>query len=344
MNRRARRRPKSGSNVRPAESLERRFLFASVSIDTASSPITKITIEDTGEFQFNTNQVFEQVAGTGQVYQTGGDKPYSAFFLRTDDDGKLYGNQVVLGFATSFVPTGTQSRRTETDGTEVIVSTFEPSDGAPFLITQEVTYTPGQSFFSVNNTIQNAGNQPLAFSLFAYADVNPRGRGVYDDTLGAVASIDADGQPTIVIDPLDGATVADFHQADEFFTITDQIGTPGSTLDFTAANPQPPGTEQVDTGIALQWFGESIAAGGSALYAFRGGIQPVDGAPTPAATPHARSRASAPSARSTRRRETSSSFTTTPPAAAASTRPPSARTTSSSTAPASPRPTASPPR
>src|SRR5688572_19370827 len=101
----SRRRPRN------LESLEPRLLMASQVIDTPSSPITQITIEDTGEFQFKTTQVFQQVAGDGQVYQSSGGKPFSSVLLRTED-GTIYGNTTVLGVAVPFVPVTQQSRTT----------------------------------------------------------------------------------------------------------------------------------------------------------------------------------------------------------------------------------------
>lgn len=278
--RRRRRFSSSHSNSSQArrglEALEPRVLFAQT-IDTPDSPITQIAIEDTGEFQFKSTQVFEQNAGTGQIYQFDGSKPLSSIFLRTED-GTVYGNSSVVFSAIPFTPVGSQTRTTG-GGTEVITSTFAPSDGAPFTITQTVEYTPGNVFFFVENSVQNTGNSQLVFSFFAYADPNPRGRSLYDPDLGAIASIDSAGQPTVVIDPLDSTstTAAEFHEGGFYSDVTSKIGTVGGTLAFSPQDPQPPDLTEQDTGIALQWAFDFIDPGASALYAFTVGNDPVGG-------------------------------------------------------------------
>ena len=264
---------------RPIERLEQRILFANQLITNAGSPIREISIEDTGEFQFKTDQVFEESAGDGQIYQFS--KPLSSVFVRTEADGFVYGNTSIISNAFPFVSLEPQTIEDLGDGEKLITSVFGPQGGF-FEIVQEVTYSPGSVFFRVENRLISLTSIPFDYSIFAYADVNPRGTGLYDPSLGAIASIDADGQPTVVLDPLDGTSVtpSTFHEEGFYSDVRDKIQN-GLNLGFTPEFPQPPGFEESDNAVALQWGPDNVPGFGDGLYAFTVGIDPVGGGSEP---------------------------------------------------------------
>jgi uncharacterized delta-60 repeat protein len=271
---------------RAVESLESRLLFAQT-LTNPGAPIREIIIEETGEFQFKTDQTFTQNAGDGQIYQSA--VPLSGFFVRTESgtqtDGQVYGNTSVVSSAIPFVVLGTQVVRTTAGGGQAIDSSFGPADGL-FRIDQSVFYTPGDTFFQVAHRLVNLSPNTFTYSVFAYADVNPRGTGLYDPDLGAIASIDEDGQPSVVLDPVDGntggsITDAEFHEEGFYSDIVNKILTPGVDLGFTPQFFQPPDFEESDNAVAIQWGDDFVPAGGDGLYSFNLGINPVGGGTTP---------------------------------------------------------------
>lgn len=259
------------------------MLLASQTIDTPAEPITQIRIEDTGEFQFKTDQTFQPQAGNAQIAQNSGEKPRSGIFIRTAD-GKVYGNPLLVPGAIPFVSAGPQTKDTFnlSDGrTEYqIITPLNPSDGASFQLTESALYDSGNLFVGIGSSVAFSGPGQFDFSVFAVVDVNPLGKGTFDPVFESVASIGGDGQTHFVLDPqVDAPFDADFHEDAPIATIVDRIQN-GGDLAFTTANPQPTSPDVRDDALAVEWAGESTTANPDVVrgYSFFVGIDPVGAA------------------------------------------------------------------
>jgi len=275
------------------EGLEDRKLLATpaVQITNPAGPITDIVAGVDGSFQvfytgFTNGQFYPPNdfvgGGGGGVGGVGGGSNTTAdagFYVRHAD-------RVVDGIDTPYASSSTMAKPwtavSQAQSGNSVTSTFNNSaDGETadkVLVTQTVTYTPGQQYFTRTHLVKNTGTAAETLDLFDAGDIylanSDAGVGLVtggsDPSHVAIGGTDRTGSYNIFFQARSapGLTNATNYEASRFNTIWSTIG---GSLDFnntanTPTSPNPPYTgdpNYYDNGAGLEWRAVTIPAGGS---------------------------------------------------------------------------------
>ncbi len=267
------------------DELEVKRLLASVSLLNPAGPIASITVADDGSFQ-----VLRTDFPGGQVYPSSMSPGDAGLFLR-HPDGTVVGFDAFGRAATHYRSNAGSTRSyslhalslgLSDDGDRVILLADNRGDGNAlgqyFQLTQVTSYTSGDDFFRVDNTIINLGANTLTLDVFAAADLyladHDQGVGYLDASTGAVGGADLSGTYNIFVQPnTAGGLAPSGFQGGHYQGIWRAIGE-GRHLNNAVPLPAgpPPWTRDdlsyLDNGAALEWQGVTVAPGSTARISY----------------------------------------------------------------------------
>ena len=227
----------------------------------SSGPLTKITVGPDGSFQ-----VYHASFVSGQVYPPLFAPADTGFFVRQSDG-------TVNGLNMSNRPSAADNTRAQAfhpisqslsqNGLETTVVMDNRNDGTAnrFQVTQVTRYRPEDEFFVVENTVLNQGASSFSADFFAAGDLyladSDHGYGFQNSGSRAVGGTDINGVYNIFIQGKPGNPVPVLLQEDEYNTIWQIIGTPGTHFANTIR------TDYIDNAAGLEWPNVTLAPGAS---------------------------------------------------------------------------------